>query len=144
MKHLAVALSLIAATPAAPPAALAVDASCPSYAATHTLVRNDVLAEMDACEQNLPKAEAALRKAEADLKALHDAFDALQAQKKLLVDHVDRLEATLKWQRDVCAGPHDVENAVEAAWEWADAPLAFGAGAGACIGIAWGLRQAQQ
>lgn len=137
--------ALVAASPAQTPAALAVDASCPSYAATHTLVRNDVLAVMDACEQNLPKAEATLKQAEADLQALKAAFDTLQAQKRLLTDHVDRLEATLKWQRDVCSGtPHDVENAIEDAWEWADAPLAFTAGAGMCIGVAWGLRQAQR
>ncbi len=137
--------ALVAASPAKTPAALAVDASCPSYAATHTLVRNDVLAGMDACEQNLPKAEAALKQAEADLQTLKASFDTLQAQKQLLSDHVTRLETTLKWQRDVCAGtPHDVGNAIEDAWEWADAPLAFTAGAGMCIGVAWGLRQVQQ
>ena len=42
------------------PAAMPVGADCARHVATHTLIRNDVLARLDAADQNLPKAEAAL------------------------------------------------------------------------------------
>lgn len=140
---LIVVLSVLPAQAPAPatPAALAVGADCAAYAKTHTLVRNDVLAKMDAADENLPKCEATLAKAQADLLALNDAFDRLR-------DHVDLLERMLKEQREVCAAGRtpagDVEDAVAAAWEWADAPLAFTAGAGMCVGLAWGLTQVQR
>ena len=133
-------LSLPAQAPGPP--ALAVGADCAAYAKTHTLVRNDVLAKMDAADVNLPKCEAALAKAQADLLALNAAFDKLQAQKTQLVEHVALLERVLKEQREVCYG--GAARAVEDAWEWADAPLAFTAGAGMCIGVAWGLTQVQR
>ena len=144
-----VALSILPAqAPPAGPPALAVGADCAAYAKTHTLVRNDVLAKMDAAEENLPKCEAALAKAQADLLALNAAFDKLQAQKTQLVEHVGLLEKVLKEQREACEAGRspaaDVESAVSAAWEWADAPLAFTAGAGMCVGLAWGLTQVQR
>ena len=37
--------------------------------------------------------------------------------------------------------PDDVVAAIEGVWEWADAPLAFVAGTGMCVGVAWGLTQ---
>jgi hypothetical protein len=142
-------LALVAGPAQAPgPAALAVGKDCFGYAETHTLVRNDVLAKMDAAEENLPKCESALAKAQADLQALNAAFDKLQGQKTQLVEHVDLLERVLKEQREACVAgrspAQDVGDAVGAAWEWADAPLAFTAGAGMCVGLAWGLTQVQR
>jgi hypothetical protein len=125
------------------PAALPVGADCARHVATHTLIRNDVLARLDAADQNLPKAEAALAQAQADLRALKAAADQLQAQKALLEQHVGLLEQALKLQGDVCAPSpaRVVTDAAGAAWEAIDAPLGFAAGAGMCVGIAWGLNQ---
>ena len=136
------------------PAAMPVGADCARHVATHTLIRNDVLARLDAADQNLPKAEAALAQAQADLRALKAAADQLQAQKALLEQHVGLLEQALKLQVDVCASvcasgaaltPGKVADATMqaagAAWEAIDAPLGFAAGAGMCVGIAWGLNQ---
>lgn len=147
--RLALAFALVAVPAQAPsPPALAVGADCGTRAGSYTLVRNDVLAKMDAAEENLAKAEAALKKAQADLQALDAAFDKLQGQKTQLIEHVDLLERVLKEQREACAAgrspAQDVGDAVGAAWEWADAPLAFTAGAGMCIGVAWGLTQVQR
>lgn len=127
--------------PAATPAALDVDATCVNYAETHTLVRNDVLAKMDAAEVNLPKCEDALRQAQTDLQALKAAVDELQRQKALLQEHVKLLEAVARVQPPQTT-PAAVGAAIEGAWEWADAPLAFVAGTGMCVGVAWGLTQA--
>lgn len=132
------------------PAALPVGADCVRHVATHTLIRNDVLARLDAADQNLPKAEAALAQAQADLRVLKAAADQLQAQKALLEQHVGLMEQALKLQGDVCASgaaltPGKVADATVqaagAAWEAIDAPLGFAAGAGMCVGIAWGLNQ---
>ena len=62
----------------APPAASAVGTDCAAYAATHVLVRKDVFVRLDAAEQNLAKAEAALRQAQTDLQAMKAAADELQ------------------------------------------------------------------
>jgi hypothetical protein len=125
------------------PAALPVGADCARHVATHTLIRNDVLARLDAADQNLPKAEAALAQAQADLRALKAAADQLQAQKALLEQHIGLVEQALKLQGDVCAPSpaRVVTDAAGAAWEAIDAPLGFAAGAGMCVGIAWGLNQ---
>ena len=148
---LTVAFSLVLGVLQDPvPAALPVGADCARHVATHTLIRNDVLARLDAADQNLPKAEAALAQAQADLRALKAAADQLQAQKALLEQHVGLLEQALKLQVDVCASgaaltPSKVADATVqaagAAWEAIDAPLGFAAGAGMCVGIAWGLNQ---
>jgi hypothetical protein len=144
--RLALALASLVALPAqAPnPPALAVGADCGTRAGSYTLVRNDVLAKMDAAEENLAKAEAALKKAQADLQALDAAFDKLQGQKTQLVEHVDLLERVLKEQREACTAGQNASDIAAEAWEWADAPLAFTAGAGMCIGVAWGLTQVQR
>jgi len=122
------------------PAALDVDATCVNYAATHTLVRNDVLAKMDAAEVNLPKCEDALRQAQADLQAMKAAAEELQRQKDLLQEHVKLLEQVIQAQ----PAPREptVADTVGAVWEWVDAPVAFAAGTGMCIGVAWGLNAA--
>ncbi len=128
--------------PAAPPAALDVDATCVNYAETHTLVRNDVLAKMDAADVNLPKCEEALTQAQKDLQAMKAAADELQRQKALLQEHVKLLEAAIRAQPAPQTTPDAVAAAIEGAWEWADAPIAFVAGTGMCVGVAWGLNQA--
>lgn len=139
---LTVALSLALGALQDPvPAALPVGVDCAARAATHTLVRNDVLAKMDAAEVNLPKCEDALRQAQTDLQALKAAVDELQRQKALLQEHVKLLEAVARVQPPQTT-PAAVGAAIEDAWEWADAPLAFVAGTGMCVGVAWGLTQA--
>lgn len=147
--RLAALLAIVALPAQAPaPAALAVGKDCFSYADRYTLVRNDALAKMDAADENLPKCVASLEQAQADLQALNASFDKLQTQKTQLVEHVVLLEKVLKEQREACAAgrspAQEVGDAVGAAWEWADAPLAFAAGAGMCVGIAWGLNRVTQ
>jgi hypothetical protein len=140
---LTVALSLALGALQDPvPAALPVGVDCAARAATHTLIRNDVLAKMDAAEVNLPKCEDALRQAQTDLQALKSAVDELQRQKALLQEHVKLLEKVIQAQPAPQTTPNDVAAAIEGAWEWADAPLAFVAGTGMCVGVAWGLTQA--
>lgn len=139
----AVVFAALLALPAQAPAALAVDATCVNYATTHTLVRNDVLAKLDAADVNLPKCEEALTQAQKDLQALKEAADELQRQKALLQQHVKLLEKVIQAQPAPQTTPDAVAAAIEGAWEWADAPLAFAAGTGMCIGVAWGLRQTQ-
>lgn len=131
--RLILALSLLAIQQ---PAALAVDArTCGQYAGEYTLVRNDVLAALNDADKNLPRAEDSLRKAQEDLRSLKAAADELAAQKRVLLDHVARLESVIKHQQP------SVGDQVEEAWEWADAPLALVAGAGMCVGLAWGLNE---
>lgn len=130
------ALMVIASQPAAVP----VDArTCGSYAGEYTLVRNDVLVGLNDAEKSLPRAEDSLRQAQEDLRSLRAAALELQSQKAVLQDHVTRLESVIEQQRQVCeprAG-----DVIAQAWEWGDAPLAFVAGAGMCVGLAWGLNQ---
>jgi hypothetical protein len=136
-----------AAVPA--PAAAPIGADCATYAATHVLVRKDVFVRMDAAEQNLAKAEAALRQAQADLQAMKGAAEELQKQKALLVEHDGQMRESyerLQTAYNQCAGTgtsvvHAAGDALGAAWEAVDAPLGFAAGAGMCVGIAWGLNQ---
>ena len=66
----------------------------------------------------------------------------LQAQKRVLLDHVTRLESVIEQQKLICelSKPNAADMAAEA-WEWADAPLAFGAGAAMCVGIAFSLNE---
>lgn len=157
MKSIGITLlgALLSLPAQAPPPALPVGADCAKYASTHTLVRNDVLAKLDAADQNLPKAEAALKQAETDLKTLKSAVDQLQNQKQILEGHITLLENALKMQREAyiaCASgkgiAEEVTSSIEKlagdAWETMDAPLGFAAGAGVCMGIAWGLNQVQK
>lgn len=148
MRALTLALSVLFAQTTSD-AALEIDKNCAQYAETHVLVRNDVLARLDAAEQNLPKAEAALRQAQDDLQALKRAADELQNQKKLLEQHITMLEGAFKAQQAVCAATaptvtDDIQRMAANAWETVDMPLGFAAGAGMCIGLAWGLNQVQQ
>lgn len=151
MKHAALAFLLTflpAQTP--PPAAERVGEDCASRATTHVLVRKDVFLRLDAAEQNLTKAEAALRQAQADLQAMKAAAEELQRQKTVLEQH----SALLRQSFDSCAASykamsssgtsviHAASDALGAAWEAVDAPLGFAAGAGMCVGIAWGLNAA--
>jgi len=149
VKAALVALALVALPAQAPqPAAAApVGADCAAHAATHVLVRKDVFVRLDAAEQNLVKAEAALKQAQVDLQAMKAAADELQRQKALLVEHVGLLEGSLRSciesRREGTGEVVDaVQRAAGAAWEAVDAPLGFAAGAGMCVGIAWGLTQA--
>lgn len=143
--RLLVILALAAAPAQAPgPPALAVGEDCFDYAPTHTLVRNDVLKDMDAAEENLPKCEDALAKAQQDLQVMSEAFDALQGQKSQLLQHIELLERLMKEQRAACVAARADEGFIEKTWEWVDAPLAFAAGTGVCVGVAWGLSQAQK
>ena len=144
-----VALAVLPAQ-APSPAAAPVGADCAERAATHVLVRKDVFVRMDAAEQNLAKAEAALKQAQVDLQAMKAAAEELQKQKALLVAHDGQMrEAYERMQTayNQCAGTgtsvvHAAGDALGAAWEAVDAPLGFAAGAGMCVGIAWGLTQA--
>lgn len=132
-------------------AALEIGEDCVKYAGTHSLVRDDVLERMDAAEQNLPVAEAALRKAQADLQAMTSAAEELQRQKAILQQHISVLEGVLKTQQELCSAgppaakiPDVVGQMASDAWEAVDMPLGFAAGAGMCIGVAWGLHQVTQ
>jgi len=144
-----VALAILPAQ-APSPAAEKVGPDCASHAATHVLVRKDVFVRLDAAEQNLVKAEAALKQAQTDLQAMKAAAEELQKQKALLVEHDGQMrEAYERMQTayNQCAGTgtsvvHAAGDALGAAWEAVDAPLGFAAGAGMCVGIAWGLTQA--
>jgi uncharacterized protein involved in exopolysaccharide biosynthesis len=146
---LTVALAVLPAQ-APGPAASPVGADCAAQAATHVLVRKDVFVRLDAAEQNLTKAEAALKQAQADLVALKAAADELQRQKGALLEHQARLVEHADQMREAyaaCAGTgtsvvHAATDALGATWEAVDAPLGFAAGAGMCVGIAWGLTQA--
>jgi hypothetical protein len=138
----AIPFVVLLALPANTPAALDVDATCVNYAETHTLVRNDVLAKMDAAEVNLPICEAALTQAQADLQAMKAAAEELQKQKALLQEHVKMLERVIQAQPAPQTTPDAVATAIEGVWEWVDAPVAFAAGTGMCVGVAWGLTQA--
>jgi Skp family chaperone for outer membrane proteins len=141
-----VALAVLPAQ-APSPAAEKVGPDCAERAATHVLVRKDVFVRMDAAEQNLAKAEAALKQAQVDLQAMKAAAEELQRQKALLQEHVGLLDGSLRScidSRHEGAGEvvDAVQRAAGAAWEAVDAPLGFAAGAGMCVGIAWGLTQA--
>jgi Skp family chaperone for outer membrane proteins len=141
-----VALAVLPAQ-APSPAAEKVGPDCAERAATHVLVRKDVFVRMDAAEQNLAKAEAALKQAQVDLQAMKAAAEELQHQKALLQEHVGLLDGSLRScidSRHEGAGEvvDAVQRAAGAAWEAVDAPLGFAAGAGMCVGIAWGLTQA--
>lgn len=146
---LVVALAVLPAQ-APGPAASPIGPDCAAQAATHVLVRKDVFVRLDAAEQNLTKAEAALKQAQADLVALKAAADELQRQKSLLVEDNERVRRSFDScaaSYAACAGTgtsivHATGDALGAAWEAVDAPLGFAAGAGMCVGIAWGLTQA--
>jgi hypothetical protein len=132
-------------------AALEVDKDCFNYANTHSLVRDDVLEGLYAAETNLPGAEASLKQAQADIRALKAAADELQNQKALLQQHIVTLEGVLKAQQAICSAgppaaaiPDVVGKMASDAWEAVDMPLGFAAGAGMCIGVAWGLHQVTQ
>ena len=141
MKAIAAAvLTLLASQPASSPAALAVEPkTCGAYAGSHVLVRQDVLVGLNDAEKNLPAAEAALAQAQVDLRELKAAAEDLQRQKTVLLDHVTRLESVIKSQQQACEPT--VADQVAAGWEWGDAPLAFAAGAGMCVGIAFALNE---
>lgn len=144
----ALILFLLTASQAQAPALIPVDGGCAKYAASHVLVRTDVWDRVDASDRKLELCEPALTAAQADLKKLsaHDdemkrAVDELQAQKRVLTDHVTRLESVIAQQQTLCGIAPRVSNVAAEAWEWADAPLAFGAGAGMCVGIAFALNE---
>lgn len=129
MKILVVNLaSLLLAQAANLPAAVEVGDDCRRYAETHILIRDDVLAGMDASEKNVQAAERALKVAQEDLDKATRAVDELNRQKAALVEHTHRLEKMLADRPPL-----------DAAWETIDAPAGFVAGAGACIAIVWGL-----
>jgi hypothetical protein len=135
-----VALAVLIAD--ARPAAVAVDErTCGQYAGEYTLVRSDVLAKLNDADKNLPAAEAALARAQEDLRALKAAADELARQKTVLVDHVQRLDAVIRQQQQVCGVGQRTPDVVSLVWEEVDAPLSFVAGAGMCIGLAWGLNE---
>ena len=145
MRAFAFLLAALLPAQATDPAAMAVGSDCAQHAADYVLVRADVLARLEAADNNLPRAEEALRKAQADLQELKKAADQLQAQKTILESHITLLEKTLEIQRKVCADGSSVSQQVAgmaaSAWETLDAPAAFVTGAGMCVGIAWGLNQ---
>lgn len=144
MKAAALALALVALPAQAPagPSAERVGPDCAERASTHVLVRKDVLVRLDAAEQNLAKAEEALKQAQVDLQAMKAAADELQRQKGLLQEHIVLLEGLLKARPAPGLTPDAVSKLAGDAWEAVDAPLAFAAGAGMCIGVAWGLTEA--
>jgi hypothetical protein len=124
-------------------ALLAVAAAAPSYEVDedYIAVRKDVLAVMDAAEQNLARCEPALQAAQDDLRALKTEADGLraaarelQSQKALLEAHVTALETVLQREPGFAEG-----------WERVDGPLGLAAGWGLgtaqCVGLAWVFNQ---
>ena len=158
MRLLAMA-SLLMLAADAPPAALAVDSTCVDYAETHTLVRKDVLAQLNTsdknlpeCEDNLAAAQADLIPAKSDLKQARSDLIALQkaaieqraviaeykAQKRVLEGHITKLEGI------VCPEP-TVGDQIVQGWEEVDGFVGVGAGyvlgTGMCVGMAWVFNQ---
>ena len=70
MRAFAFLLAALLPTQATGPAAMAVGSDCAQHSADYVLVRADVLARLEAADNNLPRAEEALRKAQADLQEL--------------------------------------------------------------------------
>lgn len=134
-------VATLATTTNGPPA-LKVDQQCSLYASDYTLVRNDILARLNASDQNIEVAEKALATAEIDIAKAQAAVDALQVQKKALLEHIDALNKVISAQRETT--PASVGAVIEDTIEWVDAPVSFVAGAGTCVGIAWGLSQVQR
>jgi len=134
------------------PAAMPVDRDCASHAATHVLVRKDVIGKLDAADVNLPRCEAGLVKAQGDLEdarsdllALHSAaleqraaIAELTAQKRVLEGYVAKLEATL------CPEP-TISNQIVEAWDRVDGSVGiasgYALGTGMCIALAWVFNQ---
>jgi hypothetical protein len=148
MRQALILFLLTAAGQAQAPALIPVDGGCAKYAASHVLVRTDVWDRVDASDRKLELCEPALTAAQADLKKLsaHDdelkrAVDELQAQKRVLTDHVARLEGVIAQQKALCGIAPRVSAVAEDVWEWVDAPLSFAAGAGMCVGIAFALNE---
>jgi len=134
------------------PAALAVDSTCVDYQETHTLVRKDVVSQLNADHKNLPVCEASLTQAQLDLtQAKKDllalqkaaieqraAIAELKAQKQVLEGHITKLEGI------VCPEP-TVGDQIAQTWESMDGVVGMGAGyafgMGTCIGVAYVFNQ---
>jgi len=145
-------VSLLAVAADVPPPALAVDATCVDYADSHTLVRKDVLAQLNAdhknlplCEEGLKQAQVDLTQAQADLLALKKAAEEqqvaiakLKAQKEILERHITKLEGL------TCPEP-TVGDQIAQTWESVDGSVGMAAGyalgTGMCIGMAWVFNQ---
>lgn len=119
----------------------------PSYKVDddYTAVRNDVLAQMNAADKNLPKCEAKLDKAQDDLLRLRVHADELRAatrelgeQKRLLKAHITALETVL--QRGPTYGDQFVTT-----WEQIDGGVGlatgYALGTAQCVGMAWVFNQ---
>ena len=140
-------------------AALPVGSDCLAYANTHTLVRDDVLAQLQSdrknlatCEPilttaqaNLTSAKSQLLQAEKDLQALHKAaleqravIAELSAQRQVLENHITKLENL------TCPEP-TVSDQLVGGWESVDGVVGIGVGYALgttmCIGTAWVFNQ---
>ena len=103
----------------------------------YTAVRNDVLAQMNAADVNLPKCEEALDEAQKELQRakvemieLRAAAEALKQQNEILKALIDNRPAT---------------GGFVEAWEQIDGPvgltLGWGIGTLQCVGLAWVFNQ---
>ena len=114
----------------------------------YTAVRQDVLAQLNlsdlnlpVCEKSLVMAQGELERAQINIDDLKKAADELQTQKRVLEDHVLKLESLLAHHetRDTAAAT------MVRGWEQVDAPLACAAcwamGTGQCVGLAWIFNQ---
>lgn len=134
------------------PAALPVAKDCFEHRETHTLVRMDVLATLNAsdknlalCEPALDQAQTDLTRAKADLLSLQKAaieqravIAEYKAQKRVLEAHITKLEGI------VCPEP-TLGDQLAQGWENVDGVVGIGAGyalgTSMCIGLAYVFNQ---
>ena len=134
------------------PPALAVDSTCEQYADTHTLVRNDVVKQLNSdhkklpvCEEHLSSAQKSLTSLKADAQALKKATQEqraviaeYKAQKRVLESYIKKLESAN------CPEP-SVLSDIRESWEQVDGMVALGGGyalgTGMCIGLAYVFNQ---
>ena len=123
-----------------------------THESTHTLVRSDVLENLNRsdltlprCEQSLSEAQYNLQTAKNDLRKMQataleysSAIATLKAQKDILTRHIQKLESM------TCPEANISEQIVRT-WEEVDGVagigLGYGLGVGTCVGMAWVFNQ---
>ena len=134
------------------PPALAVDSTCLQYAETHTLVRNDVVTQLNADHKNISVCENSLSDAQKSLRSLKSDAELLQrtvqdqraiiaeykAQKRVLESYIEKLESASCPEPGLLTG-------LRQSWEEVDGLVALGGGyalgTGMCIGLAYVFNQ---
>jgi DNA-binding transcriptional MerR regulator len=122
------------------------------YQADYKLVRKDVIRSLDAdsrnlkaCEESLEKAQETLTSAKNDIQALQAAAQEqramiaeLKAQKRVLENHITKLE------KITCPEP-TVGDQITETWENVDGMAGlvggYAAGTGMCVALAWVFNQ---